>query len=315
LAWLVTGEPAPGFLWGALAALFCAVWIGLRLDGRVDPQPWFLGLAVFCLLDWGLVANSMFTPRSPQVVFAENETLSAFLARQPGYFRIYSPSYSLPQQMAARYRLQLADGVDPLQLSTYVAFMEAATGVPVGGYSVTLPHFAGGEPKTDNAAYLPNPSLLGWLNVRYIAAEFELNVNGLVFLEQFGDTRLYENQHVLPRAWVQPIDAPVGESLRPVQLLEWAPERIALAAEGPGMLVLSELAYPGWQVQVDGQPEHLLLVAELLRGVQLDPGEHQVVFNFRSESLSLGLGLWALASVFLLASAMIKCPIGRLFVN
>lgn len=81
------------------------------------------------------------------------------------------------------------------------------------------------------------------------------------------------------------------------------------------MLVLSELAYPGWQVQVDGQPEHLLLVAELLRGVQLDPGEHQVVFNFRSESLSLGLGLWALASVFLLASAMIKCPIGRLFVN
>ncbi len=35
------------------------------------------------------------------------------------YFRVYSPSYSLPQQTAAFWRLELADGIDPLQLISY----------------------------------------------------------------------------------------------------------------------------------------------------------------------------------------------------
>jgi uncharacterized membrane protein YfhO len=70
-------------------------------------------------------------------------------------------------------------------------------------------------------------------------------------------------------------------------------------AEGPGLLVLAELAYPGWRVQIDGKPGELYLVAGMLRGVQLGPGRHEVVFAFRPLSLYLGLGLWAFACLFL----------------
>ena len=38
---------------------------------------------------------------------------------QPGPFRVYSPSYSLPQHVAQRAGLELADGVDPMQVASY----------------------------------------------------------------------------------------------------------------------------------------------------------------------------------------------------
>ncbi len=73
----------------------------------------------------------------------------------------------------------LAEGIDPLQLSAYAAFMEKASGVPMEGYSVTLPPFASGRPEVDNRAYLPDARLLGLLNVRYVVSEFELVANDL----------------------------------------------------------------------------------------------------------------------------------------
>ena len=60
-------------------------------------------------------------------------------------FRIYSPSYSIPQQAAALNELELADGIDPLQLMSYVGFMEETTGIPVNSYSVTMPPFSSGK--------------------------------------------------------------------------------------------------------------------------------------------------------------------------
>jgi hypothetical protein len=299
VVWLVTGELSPSFAWGGIALLFGAVWIALRLGGRVSAAPWFLGVMVFCLLDLALVSRSLFDPRPAREVFAEGAELAAYLAEQPGQFRVYSPSYSLPQQAAADYRLELADGVDPLQLQSYVDFMEAATGVPWDGYSVTLPPFAEGEPQRDNAPYRPDPALLGWLNVRYLAAQYDLEVAGLELVRRFGETRLYENLLALPRAWVKPADSPVGENTRSVDRVAWTPDAIAVEAEGPGLLVLAELAYPGWRVQIDGKPGELYLVAGMLRGVQLGPGRHEVVFAFRPLSLYLGLGLWAFACLFL----------------
>ena len=90
------------------------------------------------------------------------------------YFRTYSPSYSIPQQTAAFYRLEMADGVDPLQLRSYSDFMQKASGISSNGYSVTLPPFETGDPDTDNRGAVPDARLLGLLNVRFVAAQFPL---------------------------------------------------------------------------------------------------------------------------------------------
>ncbi len=211
-----------------------------------------------------------------------------------GLFRVYSPSYSLPQQTSAVHGLQLADGVDPLQLDSYVHFMKKASGVPIEGYSVTLPPFSSGDPASDNAGFQPDPARLKLLNVHYVAAAFNLDVDGLDYLGQIGQTRLYLVRDALPRAWIQPEGLPDGEQARPVEQIDWSPERVMIQANGPGVLVLSEIAYPGWRVWVDGQLQSDLLDPRksegLLRAVRLDPGLHQVVFAFRPISVYLGTG-------------------------
>ena len=290
--WILSGVLPLSFAWGAAFTLAGAVWIGLRLKVRLSSEVWFLGIVGLCLLDWAFVDRSVFTLRPADSVFGDAKAAAKYLAAQPGRFRVYSPSYSLPQHTAARFGLELAGGVDPLQLQTYTAFMGGASRVPGTGYSVTLPPFAGGDPSKDNAAYAPDSALLGNLNVRYILAEYDLPVEGLALSARFGQTRLYENLLTLPRAWLQPPDLPLGAQAHPVELEQWTPNRVELALDVTGtrqLLVLSELAYPGWQVRVDGKQAQLQEVAGLLRGVVLEPGRHQVLFVFRPLSLLAGL--------------------------
>lgn len=297
--WVLGGKLPPNFAWGAGFALLSAIWIGFYLAGRLPVAVWLVGLFAICLLDWGGMDRTLFWPRPAEIVLADSRPLAQYLAAQGRDFRIYSPSYSLPQQTAATNGLQLADGVDPLQLQTYVYFMEQASGVPSAGYSVTLPPFATGEPATDNASFRPDPRKLGLLNVRYVAAEFDLPVKGLELEQQFGSTRLYRNLEALPRAWVQPVNSMIGESVQPVELLGYNPDRISLRAAGPGFLVLSEVVYPGWRAWIDGKPAPIGVMVGLLRSLQLGPGEHEVEFGFYPSSLYLGLGLSLTATLIL----------------
>jgi hypothetical protein len=290
----LTGAWAWPFVWGAGALLAGSLWGLARLHRWLPAASGFVILVAIAGLDWGGVNASLLSFRPKEIVLSEGEEMAEFLAVQPGRFRVYSPSYSLPQHTAARYGLELADGVDPMQLAAYAKLMGAATGVPRSGYSVTLPPFAGGEPEVDNAAYRPDPGLLGLLNVGYVAAEFDLPVDGLVLRERFGETRLYENALALPRAWIQ-TDEGVFEGR--AELIEWQPNRITVQAEGPGTLVLSEIAYPGWRVRVDGQAAPMKPVIGLLRGVELPPGAHRVVFRFVPLSVMLGLAALLLGLV------------------
>ncbi|HUW96596.1 MAG TPA: YfhO family protein [Anaerolineae bacterium] len=140
-----------------------------------------------------------------------------------------------------------------------------------------------------------------------------------------GTTYLHRLQRYLPRAWVVH-RAQVGrgnEALRllatgefdPLQtvlleeepqailsgetdvrdssvtVVEYEPSRITLdvdAAED-GMLVLSEVYYPGWRARVDGREVRIHRVDHALRGVRLERGSHRVEFVYGPVSLKVGL--------------------------
>ena len=294
--WTLAGELPLPVAWGVGAIILAAAWIGAARK-RLSPQAWLMGLLFLSVIDWGGAALISFDIRPNEEAFAQQSELAEYLAETPGRFRVYSPSYSLPQHIAAQHGIELADGVEPLQITAYAQFMEAATGVPQDGYSVTLPPFAAGEPSRDNANYIPSPELLGLLNVRYVAAEFDIAVDGLVFREQFGGTCLYENTLALPRAWVQPFGADLGQNATPAEIIAWEPNHITIKAPGPGLLVLSEIAYPGWRVKVDDQKAEMKIVAGILRGVELPAGAHEVEFFFRPLSVYVGLAFFVIGLI------------------
>jgi hypothetical protein len=75
-----------------------------------------------------------------------------------------------------------------------------------------------------------------------------------------------------------------------VTLHEDAPEKIRLTVETktPCILVLSELAYPGWRATLDGRSVPILRADSILRAVQVDSGVHEVIMVFRPATVYLG---------------------------
>jgi hypothetical protein len=264
--------------------------------GRRLPaaRPVLLTLLALTVLDLVRAGSTLLEARPvPPVLPA-----AAWLQRQPGPFRVYSPSYSLPPGDG----LQHLDGVDPLQLAAATEAIEQAIGIPADGYSVTLPAFATGDLAAEHAAAQPDTAALARLNVRYVAAEFPISAPGLALVETFGRTRLYANALPAERVWVE------GEGR--AALAAWSPDRIVVSAAGPGTLVLSEVTYPGWRATLDGQPVPVLTVQGLWRAVTVPAGDHTIVFEFRPLSVYAGLAL-AGAGLLILAASLWRRPRGR----
>jgi len=283
-----------------------------------------LGLALADLWVCGL---AQYRVDHPERAFSEGRAAAEWLAAQGGKWRVYSPSYSIPQHIGALFELESADGVDPFQLSAYSAFMRIATGVDGQGYSVTIPPFSGAVGDAEIAAMhrdvQPDLAWLGLLNVRYVASAFPMAVEGLTLRTEQDGVLIYENEALLPRAFVvervavatgqqdafdwlavhNPGEAAVVEGgpaldgppgLREARLVDWTPNRIVVEAEGPGLLVLSEVHDPDWRAETGGQALPTVRVDGILRGVTLRPGLQRIQFVYRPSGLVAGAVISAL---------------------
>lgn len=135
---------------------------------------------------------------------------------------------------------------------------------------------------------------------------------------------VYENLNAYPRAWIvhevarEPshdavfhrIDDPVinlhkvavietplsqslglaSETVEPVRFRSYEADRISLdvAAESPGLLVLSELYYPGWRAIVNGRPTEIYKVDGALRGIMVPRGESLIAVEYTPFSFYVG---------------------------
>lgn len=80
---------------------------------------------------------------------------------------------------------------------------------------------------------------------------------------------------------------------------------ITARTPAPGILILSDVFYPGWQVTVDGQQAVLLQVNHALRGVYLPAGDHSVTFDFKPVVFYVGLGVTLLTVLAVLVTFLI----------
>ena len=157
-----------------------------------------------------------------------------------------------------------------------------------------------------------------------------------------GELRVTANEDALPRAYT--LDA--FEVMEPSQALaalaagERDPRRRALVDRDPGfvsgsgqlesarivvdqpeqvvalvaptrasLLVLTDSAYPGWQVQVDGRPREIFSANGLHRAVRVEPGDRRVELRYRPASLRIG-ALLSVASLLLLAFGVVAARRG-----
>jgi hypothetical protein len=81
--------------------------------------------------------------------------------------------------------------------------------------------------------------------------------------------------------------------------------RLSLTASSPGVVVLKDAYFPGWQVAVDGQQGQVLRVNGMVRGVVIaNGGQHSVVFSYRPASFVRGILLAAAVCLLLVATLL-----------
>jgi len=93
-----------------------------------------------------------------------------------------------------------------------------------------------------------------------------------------------------------------GKPLLLARLAEDAPERVVaeITTANPGLLVLTDLHYPGWIAEEEGRRLPLLRADGLFRAVALSAGTHRVVFRYRPLSFYVGAGISVLTLLTLL---------------
>jgi hypothetical protein len=288
--WFLVKPYPTGLLSAAVIIPFVMIFIILLNRKIISPNRGAFAILLITCLDLLWINSSLLTgipmPKSPVY---EN-----WIADQSGLFRIYSPSYSLPEPNS----LQQANGVDPLHLATYADYMAKASNIPSQGYSVSLPDIyidSRTSKAIRNSAASPNIEMLARLNVKYIASNFPLTSSGVLLKFSTGDKWIYQIANIKERAWIY-------NGLAKVTL--WSPNKIVVRTDSPGgLLILSEIMYPGWQAQTDGHAQEIQVVDGLFRGVRVGSGIHTTVFQYKPSSFFYGLAIcvfgW-IAAIYLL---------------
>lgn len=261
------------FLWPMIFFTLSLVLIFLKVY-RPNLVHNFQFLFVFIIfIDLVVINYLSLTYKTSEEALFENTKVVEIIKNDPSNFRVYTPSYSISQEVGAFWNINQVNGVDPIHLQKYSEFFVKASGIPVNKYTVSLPPFEGGNPSEDNAIYCPNIDLLMELNTKYVISDF--NMNGCLnfdnispssgkFLYQISETDNY----------LKFLDCEV--ELQSYSTIIKSPNQISFNVNScGGLLKVSEISYPGWNVFVDGKKVNLE-PEDLFRTFYVPEGQHKI---------------------------------------
>jgi hypothetical protein len=102
-----------------------------------------------------------------------------------------------------------------------------------------------------------------------------------------------------------------------VKITAYEPQRVELDAtlQRPGVVVLSDIFYPGWHLTIDGVEATIYQVNLMMRGALVLAGKHHLVYTYRPDSFYKGrwVSVAGLAVLGLLAVWVRRHPLARGF--
>lgn len=186
------------------------------------------------------------------------------------------------------------------------------------------------------------PAVMDLAGVQYLVTSRPTSGRSLEAIAD-GEVKVYRNLTALPRAYLVPgyrvltatrdrmqaltdpafdprrevlleadpqLPQGEGQTRGEVVVRSYTPGEVHLEVEGGGggLLVLSDTNYPGWRALVEGQERPILTANHVFRAVALHPGERDVVFRYRPDSLRFG---WWLSALSAMLVAVLAWRFGR----
>jgi len=261
-------------------------------------------VTVFDLIRFGW----KFTPfTNKDYLYPQTRALS-YLKKNLGDFRFMTTDARiLPPNFSSIYRLQSVDGYDPLYLQRYGELIVASerkkadTTHPFGFNRIINPHNY-------------ESKIIDLLGVKYILSLSEINSPKLKKVFKEGQTTIYENADVVPRAFfVEKIGRPQNkeEAIRMMfdnsfnpkttaviedtdekinvikyiakgeaEITEYSENKVVIKTQNAkdGFLILTDTFYPTWKVKIDGEEAKIYRTDYNFRGTFVFAGRHTVEY-------------------------------------
>jgi hypothetical protein len=261
-----------------------------------------------------LNSNELLQKQSYELVFEKDTSL--YRVNVPGY---RSEFYGLPAR-GMKYQYYGINGNTPIILKDYFNFIYSMADVPM---PEMFRHTFIPELFSPNLAF--SSRILG---LKYAIVETSggykimsaekyqqraLILRDMIFTPSYEDhLQILKNPDFDPqkkvlledsaRSAVTKIGQPDAMVQDTVDIEHYSPNRLVLRAdctEG-GILLLSELYYPGWKAYVDGTSVQILRADYLLRAIPLGPGKHSIEVVYRPMSFLVGSAVSLSALLLLL---------------
>ena len=271
-------------------------------------------LAVLAVADMWPVDKRYFgdsdwvTKKDNDAYFKKTDYEEALL-KDPEYFRVLNLTTNTFNESRTSYYLHSIGGYHAAKLRRYQDLIDQ--------------HISKG-----------NMSVLNMLNTKYIIQEKDGKAVPVVNPSHYGNAWFVDEVQVASSAREESdalntldlrtqavTDAkfasfvlPAGESEGSIELTSYAPDRLTYAAavDAEKTAVFSEIYYPyGWKAYLDGAPAPHFRADYPLRALNVPAGEHEIVFEFRPESIYKGYHVNAAfkALMYLLIALMIAAGV------
>ena len=281
--------------------------------GKLKPLYMLGGIFVLCLVDmWQVdkryLNDGMFVPRSERDTPPEmSETDRMILEDKSLDYRVLNFSTNTFNENETSYFHKSVGGYHPAKLRRYQELIEAYISPEMRKAMEAIAKNGGDMAAVDGNAVYP---VLNMLNTKY----FIMPLQG-------GDTAPIENPYACGNAWfvnkVSFVDnaneelATVGkidvrheavadkkfqqtlgasttnDSTATVTLKSYEPDRLVydVKSTNGGVLVFSEIYYPGWTATIDGNDVPVGRVNYVLRALNMKPGNHKVELTFKPKTV------------------------------
>ena len=270
-------------------------------------------ILIICLVDMWTVNkrylnDGMFVPQTVrEEPIAKTQAIDHILQDKSLDFRVLNLATSTFNENETSYYLKSIGGYHAAKLRRYQELVDAYIQREMGGAMSAIAKAAGDMTQVNGDSVYP---VLNMLNTKY----FILPLNG-------GQSVPLENPYTYGNAWLvdkikyvsnanEELDAigtlnlrreavadqqfkdvlgeaVVQDSVGVVRIKAYEPNMLTYEVESDkgGIVVFSEIYYPGWTATVDGVEQELGRVNYVLRALSVKPGKHEVVLSFFPKSI------------------------------
>ena len=274
-------------------------------------------LLVLCLIDlWTInkryLNDSMFVPKAErEMAQPMTETDQMILADKTLDYRVLNLASNTFNENETSYYHKSIGGYHAAKLRRYQELIEAYIAPEMQPAFQAIASVAGDMTQVKGDSIYP---VLNMLNTRYFILPL-----------QEGKTVPIENPYAYGNAWfvdnvkfvdnanqeldalgqldlrheavadakfreqLKPVAEEAADSASIVTLTAYEPNKLTYDVKSVrgGVVVFSEIYYPGWTATVDGKPVELGRVDYVLRALTVTPGQHQVELSFFPKSLDI----------------------------